>query len=311
MSMKTSFRLSRLNLLLVVATALGVGTIWAFGIFYSAWKTQCNALLLESEITFHKAESDAKKQYHAAMAQLEVCRGEAAAVTKQGGSSSASKSIEAMRELTKVSNALQKRQRAQCMQYYGPGPYVVQFSLAVPEIENIVLRLEFPNVDIMPHTTYTFLELVRHRFYSGTTIGLAGSDTSYFIGGNPNESSTWVKSSLTKKYNEYGYESTPFMIKEGISASKATKCVEGSFGILDDGPEFALFLEKPSRGGSTSSSGGADLPLSCPGRIVQGYDQLDELRDILQRTRVTIIEARVIDVSKEDEALRREHQDEL
>ena len=67
-------------------------------------------------------------------------------MTKQGGSSSASKSIEAMRELTKVSNALQKRQRAQCMQYYGPGPYVVQFSLAVPEIENIVLRLEFPNV---------------------------------------------------------------------------------------------------------------------------------------------------------------------
>jgi hypothetical protein len=260
--MNTSFRVSRLNLLLIVATALGVGTIWSFVIYYSTWKTQCNALLLQSEIDKHEVESQWKKKYESKCGAV------------------ASPRSETSRELTQLQTSLQRRNLAECVKKYGPGPYAVKFILALPDSLQIVIGVEIKSPDLMPHTTWTFLSLVENKFYTGTRIHLGvDHDEPILIGGDANDSSAWVKSALDKRHKEYGYDSAPFLFAE---SSKKASCDEHSFGLLNKGQDFVIHVEK-----------NAD-DMSCIGKVVEGTQHLALLRTILKDQRVTIVEAKVV-----------------
>lgn len=181
-------------------------------------------------------------------------------------------------DLIQLQAAIRRRSAAQATQRFGEPPYRVQFLLATHynQSSTSTFEVEFGAIQEMPHTVFTFLNLVEEGLYLGTSIILS-SDGLKVSGGNPKDSmQKHAPSKHLRRYAELGYGSEPLLFSEVSLAP----CDGFSFGITGRGPNFAILLEEsPSE------------PFSCPGRVADGRDALLALP---KNERVTILDARIV-----------------
>lgn len=151
---------------------------------------------------------------------------------------------------------------AQTIARFGEAP-VVQFWIRSPDksADSFEVQIE---IQEMPHSVYTFLNLVDAGFYHATEI-VSNSDNDEIVGG---KASGKLKSKLLRKYAEAGYGIHPLLFTELSTAQYDHSC----FGILSRGPDFAI-------GNSLTS---------CFGRVIAGQDVLDTLIS------ATIVDTRIL-----------------
>jgi len=165
---------------------------------------------------------------------------------------------------------------AQTIARFGDNQYFsVQFWIRSPNRSAASFEVQIRTHE-MPHTVYTFLNLVDAGLYHETTI--VNTNDKIVGGGKP---SGKLKSSLLRKYAQYGYGITPLLFTE-VSTTDCND--DDSFGIVSRGPEFAI-------GNSLTS---------CFGRVIDGQDALSTLKDEKESSSATIIDARILKYKHDD-----------
>jgi cyclophilin family peptidyl-prolyl cis-trans isomerase len=166
------------------------------------------------------------------------------------------------------------------------GRFVVEFALDMPgptESHSIShFEVEFMYLHDMPHTIWTFLNLVQLGLYTGTTLGYTIDEYPAITGGGSETSTdelTEIK--FQRQYTESGY---PLPYQGGGGAllfdevSSHFPCSQFTFGFLGKGPDFVIPLVKRKYHESQGS---------CPGRIIRGRDTLLRLQHLETTTSST------------------------
>jgi cyclophilin family peptidyl-prolyl cis-trans isomerase len=127
----------------------------------------------------------------------------------------------------------------------------------------------------MPHTVWTFLNLVDKGLYVDTTIDFQ-KDKVIRGGGldsvEPQKGKN-LKSAVMRRFANFGYSvhNTLFFDQE---SSPNTPCRHSSFALHERGPGFVVYLTNDI---SSSSREGKSNPNNCPGVIVKGRDTLERI----------------------------------
>jgi hypothetical protein len=273
-------------------TSLGIGTIWAYHIFYTAYQTACHSTVQQAILDTEQA-----------------CRLSSSGRSKS--SSSSSDDLVALeRSLFQLQGAMQRRSHAECHHRYGAPPYHVQFHIQLQDAEHIV-EVELNRVDDRPFTTDTFFQLVEYGLYTETTMGPSSSSSSkrhgkkrVILGGNPSDAPTKVRSQLLRSYAELGYGTQPFVLVENdgmqrsSSSSSRVDCEKYSFGFdrKTQGPEFIILLDDPEESLAEN--------VQCIGRVAQqSWEVIERLQAQKSATAAKIVEVRItgMDNARQDE----------
>ena len=126
---------------------------------------------------------------------------------------------------------------------YGEGPYVVRFTLDFPsgEREPNQFEVKIFNPRDMPHTVYTFLNMIDHGLYVDTAIDFKSDKI--VGGGDPyTVTPSSLKSKVLKRFADIGlsYYRTLFFEKE---SSPNSPCRASRFSLNDRGPGFMIYLD--------------------------------------------------------------------
>jgi len=196
---KTTVRISRWNFVLVVATALGVGAIWAFQIFYVSYRTACqrrcdpsaDASRTAATTTTSKGGDDVAG--NASSDNEDYIRDLELSLFRMQGSiqrhSLARAVLEYPTTTTGGAASNQQRWKKKDKKKWGrdepPPTFGVVFVVSIPDgdsnsskhaqqqqqqADTIELEIELNQLYKMPHTVYTFLKLVDLGLYTGTML---------------------------------------------------------------------------------------------------------------------------------------------
>jgi hypothetical protein len=193
--------------------------------------------------------------------------------------------------LVELRAAIQRRALAQTFMRYGHGPYRVQFTMDFSHSGDSLssFQVEFARASDMPHTIWTFLNLVERGLYKGTTIAL--KDEQSLVGGSPSHSiHKRTQAELARRYAEFGYGVQPFLFDE--FHGRAT-CDEGGFSIIEHGPDFRIFLNKSDDQRSRS----------CAGKVTSGLETLHRFHESLSQEHVRIVDVIVLNSSHDKDEL--------
>lgn len=298
----SSLRVSQVTLVLLCATAGGIGILASFGFFYFRWKVACRDRLLVGQ---------APQQPHPGSAS-----------ENKGGEGSSSTISSLQRQvrdseqaLFRLQGSIQRYHQSQVWRDFGSDePYRVVVTLEMreehdhgdrrreePHYSYHDLTIEFRHLEDMPHTIATFLTLADLSLYVGTTLGtpsmaLLGGDesnepTAIALGGSVHSlPSGRVRQELVRQYHEFGYggaNQAPLWFPE---TSNQLPCALHSVYMVHPGPQFAILLSDPPQRNDRRGGNAGELSVSCPGRVVGGGHLLEHLRD----EPATIVETRVL-----------------
>ncbi len=179
-------------------------------------------------------------------------------------------------DVVRLQAVITRRNAAQCVQWLGVPPYVVEWTLH----DHSALRVEFTDFSDMPHMIWTFLQLVHDGLYNGTTLRYRNTDRGPAVtGGEPHSASKQIHSSLQRQYATAGYGSEPLWFEE---LSPVAPCRENTFGLVGRGPTLLFPMLGYEDGGR----------FACPGKIASGAEILQQLRQSGQP--ITIQSARIL-----------------
>ncbi|GKY95850.1 hypothetical protein MPSEU_000545600 [Mayamaea pseudoterrestris] len=312
---QSPLRISKWNLILLCVASLGVGMLWAYQIFYTSYYKACQESLLEQEVSLMsscKSKYESNNSIEGSGKQKQQVAADCSAA-----SASISKALqESEQALFQLQGAVQRRSLSECMHKYGQPPYIVEVWFSVDGDEH-VLPLEISQLESMPFTTETFLELVEYGLYTETFIGpqqqqSGASNDRNIIGGNPSDASTRIRTRLLRSYAELGFgtSATPFILDEtttGNSRSSSRKpCSEQySFGFASSNAEFTIFANADE-----SSNHHAARPVQCIGRVLlpQGQRAMNVLQTLRGPDAARIIEVRIRGLENEDEQQEQQEQ---
>jgi hypothetical protein len=187
-------------------------------------------------------------------------------------------------EIVHMQAAVKRRSMAQAVQSFGEAPYTVLFLIKGQNQAATTFEVEFGTLHEMPHTVYTFLKLVQAGLYHETSLQ-KGEDA--ITGGSPATSiRKQVQSKLMRRYAELGFGVNPLLFTERSTAP----CDQYSFGLVHKGPDFEIVLQRAAADDDMEK-------YHCPGRVVSGQDTLRGLR---KGERITIVDARIIQSTREE-----------
>lgn len=187
-------------------------------------------------------------------------------------------------EWIQMQAAIARRNAAQCLQWLGEPPYVVEFALQDSLHKRASFQVEFTDLSDMPHTIWTFLTLVDEGLYDGTTLHYLNTDRGLtVIGGEPHSGPTHVHSSLQRRYATAGYGSEPLLFEE---LSPIAPCRESAFGLVGRGPTLLFPMEGYVDGGR----------FACPGDVTNGMEVIQQIQRAGQP--VTIHSVRILNNSR-------------
>jgi cyclophilin family peptidyl-prolyl cis-trans isomerase len=131
--------------------------------------------------------------------------------------------------------------------------------------------VEFPSRQELPHSVFTFIDLVESKLYDATSI-LSKEDGAMRIGGSPQHTAR-----LSQRYQALGYGKSALSF---IESSSSFPCRRHSVGFVGRGPALEIHI---------SDRNINDQDRTCLGRVVQGMD-------VLARVETSIEKKEVIDI---------------
>jgi cyclophilin family peptidyl-prolyl cis-trans isomerase len=161
---------------------------------------------------------------------------------------------------------------------HGKGPFYAQFFLKFvgsTDLESFVV--EFPSLRELPHSVYTFLDLIESKLYDGTAF-LFSANGVLRIGGSPSASNS---ARLAQRYKTHGYDESALLF---VEVSNTYYCRKHSVGFVGRGPGLALYLSS-----SDSETQGREAPKTCLGRVVRGMKTLSHVEAAIDKGQVVDI----------------------
>ena len=187
---------------------------------------------------------------------------------------------------------------------YGEGPYIIRFDLEFPSepVASNFLEIKIFSARHLPHTVLTVLNMIDNGLYVDTTIGYVRNGV--VRGGNPmavEPQST--KSGVLRRFANFGYSAHNTLFFDNES-SPDTPCRHSSFGLLERGPGFKIYMTKDNN--NDSIDGGNHN--NCPGIITKGRETMERLVAQMKTnehgelvSKVRILATSIRSVSQEDE----------
>ena len=120
--------------------------------------------------------------------------------------------------------------------------------------------VELPSLKELPHSVFTFLELVESSLYEGTSF-LWNTDKVLRISGSENRDGV----RLAQRYKDLGFGDSALVFAE---TSSAHRCRRHSMGFVARGPGLEIFLSEDSA---------ADMDRACFGRVVRGVKTISRI----------------------------------
>jgi cyclophilin family peptidyl-prolyl cis-trans isomerase len=167
---------------------------------------------------------------------------------------------------------------------HGKGPFYAQFFLKFvgsTDLESFVV--EFPSLRELPHSVYTFLDLVEYKLYDGTAF-LFSDNGVLRIGGSPSASNS---ARLAQRYKTHGYDESALFF---VEVSNTYYCRRHSVGFVGRGPGLALYLSSAADyTDRDSETQGREAPKTCLGRVVRGMKTLSHVETAIDKGQVVDI----------------------
>jgi cyclophilin family peptidyl-prolyl cis-trans isomerase len=155
---------------------------------------------------------------------------------------------------------------------HGQGPYYLEFHLQFPDgagTDSFVV--EFPSRKELPHSVFTFIDLVESKLYDDTSI-LSKGDGAMRIGASPQHMSR-----LSQRYKALGYGKSALSF---IESSQSFPCRRHSVGFVGRGPGLEIH---------TSDHNVHDQDRTCLGRVVHGMNVLARVEALIEHGEVVDI----------------------
>ena len=143
-----------------------------------------------------------------------------------------------------------------------------------PAEEPNVFEVELAPLSEMPHTVFTFLDLVHLRLFDGTSF--AAADNSRIEGGSPNHAPTPHAVKLHERYAKFGYNRSPLGFYEYSPSFPHEAFTIGFTGSPVPGPTLAINLMDNSASRGPDDHGKRGEP--CFGKIISGFDTLQRIQ---------------------------------
>jgi cyclophilin family peptidyl-prolyl cis-trans isomerase len=190
--------------------------------------------------------------------------------------------LENQLEMVEMQTAVKRRSLALVKDSFGEAlPYIVLVIVQGPSLPASSLEIAIERLDELPHSVYTFLNLVQAGLYLETSLQLRSDSSGASVdGGNPASSvRKQTQSKLNRKYAELGWNSArPLAFDE-----RSTKeCPVFGVGFANHGPDIRIWL--PNEDSSAEKS------YACFGRVLSGQDTLNRIGS----DRVSIVDMRVV-----------------
>jgi cyclophilin family peptidyl-prolyl cis-trans isomerase len=144
-----------------------------------------------------------------------------------------------------------------------------------PNEEPNVFEIELAPLSEMPHTVFTFLDLVHLQLYDGTSF--IAADNSRIEGGSPNHAPTPHAVKLHERYAKFGYNRSPLGFNEYSPTFPHEAFTIGFAGSPISGPTLAInLMDNSATRGPNDELGRRGDP--CFGKIISGFDTLQRIQ---------------------------------
>lgn len=144
-----------------------------------------------------------------------------------------------------------------------------------PKVEPNTFDVELAPLNIMPHSIFTFLDLIDLQLYDGTAF--VAADANRIEGGSPNHANGPTSVKLHERYAKFGYNRSPVAFNEYSEDFPHTQFTMGFTGSPMTGPALAINLSDATATRGPGENGlGAD---PCFGKVVSGFDTLKRISE--------------------------------
>jgi hypothetical protein len=172
------------------------------------------------------------------------------------------------RKMLNLQSFIQVDSRRQVIQKYGEGPYRVQFSVRYHKAEDIdEFVLEMADLDLMPHSVLTFLDMVDARLWDNTVF-YHHAQTNHVLAAAPVVFGTFEPKHHHLK--AMGFSGASFS-----EYSDAFPHEEFTVGFNARGPNFYINTLNNSRNHGPGGQGHHDLPGDadpCFAKVISGHE---------------------------------------
>ena len=175
-------------------------------------------------------------------------------------------------ETMHMKNYIRQRNHQACKMEYGNGPFQVEFRLEFPatmgpEEEPNKFLVELASLAEMPHTIFTFLDLIDLQLFDDTAF--VSANALQIEGGAPIHAPTEHTVKLYERYAKFGYGRTPLAFNEQSDQFPVQKFALGFAGAPIGGP--GLVIHMSDHRDDTDTDG---LNKAVFGKVVRGFDTL-------------------------------------
>jgi cyclophilin family peptidyl-prolyl cis-trans isomerase len=190
--------------------------------------------------------------------------------------------LENQLEMVEMQTAVKRRSLALVKDSFGEAlPLIVLVIVQGPSLLASSLEIAVDRLDELPHSAYTFLNLVQAGLYLETSLQLrSDSGRASVNGGNPASSiRKQTQSKLRRKYAELGWNSARPL---AFSERSTKECPAFGVGFANHGPDIRIWL--PDEDSSAEKS------YACFGRVISGQDTIKRIGN----DRVSIVDMRIV-----------------
>uniref|UniRef100_A0A7S1D247 PPIase cyclophilin-type domain-containing protein n=1 Tax=Cyclophora tenuis TaxID=216820 RepID=A0A7S1D247_CYCTE len=162
---------------------------------------------------------------------------------------------------------------------HGKGPFVVEFKLKFPTtmgpaVEPNTFGVELASLSEMPHTIFTFLDLVDLQLFDGTAF--VAANAMQMEGGSPGHAATDRAIKLYERYAKFGYSRSPLAFNEYSPRFPHEQFTVGFVGSPVAGPGLVINMVNNSETRGLNEHGRPTSP--CFGKVIQGFDTLARMQ---------------------------------